>query len=170
VRPHVWMSIPCSSRHLKTSSVSGTAGRGRRPALSGRMWPMSWEEAGPLVTAVVRCDPVICGPDVAPAVTSLEGASRQSAQPRSYADGAGQVAVQLTAVDREGPPDAGVTGTRRARPARTNPAPAWWRRSQAQPEGEASQGDHLPRWQGPRGPAAASRLRWDRGGTRITRL
>jgi hypothetical protein len=32
---------------------------------------------------------------------SLEGASRHSARPRSYADGAGQVGVQPTAVDRE---------------------------------------------------------------------
>jgi hypothetical protein len=52
-------------------------------------------------------------------VTSLEGASRQSAQPRSYADGAGQVGVQRTAVDRERPPDAGATGTWRARPTTT---------------------------------------------------
>jgi hypothetical protein len=28
-----------------TSSVSGTAGRLRRPALSCRMWPVSWQEA-----------------------------------------------------------------------------------------------------------------------------
>ena len=60
------MSIPRSSRHLKTSSVSGTAGRWRRPALSGRMWLVNWQEAGPLVTVVVRCDPVVRGPDVAP--------------------------------------------------------------------------------------------------------
>jgi hypothetical protein len=58
-----------------TPSVSGTARRLRRPALPGRMWPVSWEEAGPRVTAVVRCDPVVRGPDVAPPVTSLEGAS-----------------------------------------------------------------------------------------------
>ena len=49
-----------------TSSVSGTAGRLRRPAASGRMWLVSWEEAGPLVTGVVRCNPVDCGPDVGP--------------------------------------------------------------------------------------------------------
>jgi hypothetical protein len=70
-------------------------------------------------------------------VTSLEGASRQSAQPRAYADGAGQVGVQPTAVDRERPPDAAAPGTRRARPARTNGPPAWWRWSQAELEGEA---------------------------------
>jgi hypothetical protein len=38
-------------------------------------------------------------------------------------------------------------GTRRARPARTNRAPVWRRWSQAQPEGESVQDDHLPRWQ-----------------------
>jgi hypothetical protein len=37
----------------------------------------------------------------APTVTSLEGASRHSVQPRSYADGAGQVGALWTAVDRE---------------------------------------------------------------------
>jgi hypothetical protein len=58
-----------------SSSVSGTAGRLRRPALSDRMWLVTWQEAGPLVTAVVRCNPVVRGPDVAPAVPSLEGAS-----------------------------------------------------------------------------------------------
>src|SRR5215212_8051764 len=70
-------------------------------------------------------------------VTSLEGASRHSVQPRSYADGAGQVGVQPTAVDREGPPDAGATGTWRARSARTNLAQAWiilvWRLPVARP-------------------------------------
>src|SRR5215207_8638809 len=98
---------------------SGTASDRCCPLRSGRSWPG-------------------CGPDVAPAVPSLEGASRQPAQPRSYADGAGQVGTRPTAVDREGPPDAGATGTRRARPARTRRAPAWRQWSQAQPEGEAS--------------------------------
>jgi hypothetical protein len=49
-----------------TSSVRESAGRWRRPALPGRTWHMTWEEAGPLVTVVVRCDPVVRGPDVAP--------------------------------------------------------------------------------------------------------
>ena len=48
-----------------TSSVSGTAGRWRRPALSGRMWLANRQEAGPLLTVVVRCNPVVRGPDVA---------------------------------------------------------------------------------------------------------
>ena len=46
----------------------------------------------------------------------------------TYCDG--QVGVRPTVVDREGPSDAGATGTRRARPARTNRAPAWRRRLQ----------------------------------------
>jgi len=37
------------------------------------MWLVNWQEAGPLVTVVVRWDPVIRGPDVAPAVTSQRG-------------------------------------------------------------------------------------------------
>src|SRR6266516_1773026 len=45
--------------------------------------------------------------------------------------------MRPTAVDREGPPDADATGTRRARPARTTVAPPWRQRSQAEPEGEA---------------------------------
>jgi hypothetical protein len=133
-------------------SVSETRGGLRRPATPARVWPVSWTDGGLVVTVVVRCGPVVRGPDVAPAVTSLEGASRHSAQPRSYADGAGQAGMQPTAVDREGPLDAGATGMRRARPARTNPAPAGWRQSQAQPEGEAR----------PRRPLAslASSRRW----------
>jgi hypothetical protein len=95
------------------------------------------------VTAVVRCDPVVRGPDVAPAVPSLEGSSRQSAQPRSCADGSGQVGVRPTAVDRKRPPGAGATGTRRARPAGINRAPVWRRWSQAEPHSEARPGQPL---------------------------
>jgi hypothetical protein len=32
----------------------------------GRMWLVNWQEAGPPVTVVVRCNPVVRGPDVAP--------------------------------------------------------------------------------------------------------
>ena len=60
------MSIVVCTADLKTSSVSGIRGGSRRLALSGRMRPVSWEEVGPLVTAVVRCDPVVRGPNVAP--------------------------------------------------------------------------------------------------------
>jgi hypothetical protein len=67
-------------------SVSGTAGRWRRPALSGRMWPVSWEEAGPLVTAVVRCDPVVCGPDVARVWPRPSRAWKARSVPSSWPD------------------------------------------------------------------------------------
>jgi hypothetical protein len=36
------------------SSVRESAGGWRRPALPGRTWHMTWEEAGSLVTVVVR--------------------------------------------------------------------------------------------------------------------
>ena len=49
-----------------TSSVSGSLGGSRRPAVGGGVCPVSWADDGPVVTAVVRCDPVIRGPDVAP--------------------------------------------------------------------------------------------------------
>jgi hypothetical protein len=48
------------------SSVRESDGRWRRPALPGRTWHLTWEEAGPLVTVVVRCGPVVRGLDVAP--------------------------------------------------------------------------------------------------------
>src|SRR5215211_5916259 len=135
-RPHKHEEVLLPSESV-ASSVSGIRGAARRPAADGRVCSVSWAVACPIVTGVVRCDPVVRGPDVAPAVPSLEGASRHSVQPRSYADGAGQVGVQPTAVDRERPPDAGATGTWRARPARANRAPGWRRWSQAKPEGEA---------------------------------
>jgi hypothetical protein len=60
------MSIPRSPRHLKTSSVSESPEGPRRPAASGGVCPVTWADDGPVVTGVVRCDPVACGPDVAP--------------------------------------------------------------------------------------------------------
>jgi hypothetical protein len=63
-------------------------------------------------------------------VASLEGASGPRRPAMCYADGAGQTRLRWTGVDREGPPDAGATGTRRPPPARTNRTPAWWRWSQ----------------------------------------
>jgi hypothetical protein len=69
-----------------------TAGRLRRPALSGRMWPVSWEETGPRVTAVVRCDPVVRGPDVAKR-SEPEGALGQSVDARCWATAAGQMVL-----------------------------------------------------------------------------
>ena len=49
-----------------TSSVSGIRGAARRPAAGGGVCPVSWADEGPAVTVVVRCDPVVRGPDVAP--------------------------------------------------------------------------------------------------------
>jgi hypothetical protein len=49
-----------------TSSVSGIRGAARRPAADGRVCTVSWAVDRPMVTVVVRCDPVVRGPDVAP--------------------------------------------------------------------------------------------------------
>jgi hypothetical protein len=49
-----------------TSSVSGIRGAARRPAADGQVCSVNWAVACPMVTAVVRCDPVVRGPDVAP--------------------------------------------------------------------------------------------------------
>jgi hypothetical protein len=49
-----------------TSSVSGIRGAAWRPAANGRVCSVSWAVVCPVVTAVVRCDPVVRGPDVAP--------------------------------------------------------------------------------------------------------
>ena len=48
-----------------TSSVSESRGGWPGAATPGPIGPMSWEDAGPLVTVVVRCAPVVRGPDVA---------------------------------------------------------------------------------------------------------
>jgi hypothetical protein len=62
---------------------------------------VSWQEVVPPVTAVVRCDPVVRGPDVAPAVPSLEGASGPVVPAWLYADAAGYSLLGSTVVDRE---------------------------------------------------------------------
>jgi hypothetical protein len=49
-----------------TASVRESAGWWWRPAADGRFWPVSWEDAEPLMTGVVRCGLVVRGPDVAP--------------------------------------------------------------------------------------------------------
>jgi hypothetical protein len=100
---------------------SGTAGDRCCPLRSGHLWPG-------------------CGPNVAPTVTSLEGASWHSAQPGCSPDRAAQRVSQPTAVVRGGPSGTDATGTRRARPAGTNLARALRRWSPARPEGEARPG------------------------------
>jgi hypothetical protein len=49
-----------------TSSGSEISGASRRPAMSARVGRVSCGDAEPGVTGVVRCDRVVCGPDVAP--------------------------------------------------------------------------------------------------------
>jgi hypothetical protein len=49
-----------------TGSVSGIPGGSQRPAADGRVCSVSWVVTCPMVTGVVRCDPVVRGPDVAP--------------------------------------------------------------------------------------------------------
>jgi hypothetical protein len=49
-----------------TSSVSEISGESWRPAAGGGVCPVTSAEGGPVLTGVVRCDPVARGPDVAP--------------------------------------------------------------------------------------------------------
>jgi hypothetical protein len=49
-----------------TSSVSGISGGSPRPAAGGGVCPVTLADGGPVLTGVVRCDPVVRGPDVAP--------------------------------------------------------------------------------------------------------
>jgi hypothetical protein len=48
-----------------TASVSESLGGSQRPAPSAPAWPVSWADDEPVVTVVVRCGPVVRGPDVA---------------------------------------------------------------------------------------------------------
>src|SRR5215207_436572 len=51
-----------------TSSVSESPVRSLRRATTARVPVLSWADAGPTMTVVVRCGPVVRGPDLAPAV------------------------------------------------------------------------------------------------------
>jgi len=82
-------------------------------------------------TGVVRCDLVVRGSDVAPPGPELGRRSGPVVLAWCYADAPGQTPSGSTVVDREWPPDAGATATRRARPTRINRAPAWRLRSPA---------------------------------------
>jgi hypothetical protein len=64
-RPHKHEEVLLPSESV-ASSVSGIRGAARRPAADGRVCSVSWAVACPIVTGVVRCDPVVRGPDVAP--------------------------------------------------------------------------------------------------------
>jgi hypothetical protein len=59
--------------------VRESAGWWWRPAADGRLWPVSCEDAGPQVIVVVRCNLVVCGPDVAPMWPSGQELGRLSA-------------------------------------------------------------------------------------------
>src|SRR4029450_1713430 len=96
-----------------------------------------------MVTAVVRCDPVVRGPDVAPvwpSGKSLEGVSGQSVQVGCFADGAAQRVSRPTAVIRGEPSGTGATGTRRARPAGATWAPAGQQRASGWDQARATTG------------------------------
>jgi hypothetical protein len=62
VRPSV---VGATGFEPVTPSVSGIQSAAWRPAADGRVCSVSWAVVCPVVTAVVRCDPVIRGPDVA---------------------------------------------------------------------------------------------------------
>jgi hypothetical protein len=139
------------------SSVSGTAGRARRPARSGRKWLVSWQEAGPLVTVVVRCDPVVCGPDVAPMWPQRSRAwkarpstplSRDAVPMAQFSAPADR--PLLSVADRQGP--------MRTRGEHGRRGPGWFGRGgdgdHLNPRVRPVPGDHLPRWQAPGGRAA----------------
>jgi hypothetical protein len=95
-----------------------------------------------MVTAVVRRDPVVRGPDVAPVWprrsrvwTARPGTP---AQPRYYADATAQRAWEPTAVVRGGRSETAGMGAPWARPARMNRLRPDGRWSQAGPEGQVS--------------------------------
>jgi hypothetical protein len=69
-----------------TSSVRESVGWWSRPATSNRVGPMSWDNTEPLVTVVVRCDPVVCGPNVAPMWPQQSRAWKARPVPSSWPD------------------------------------------------------------------------------------
>src|SRR5215216_3690537 len=61
------------------------------------MWLVSWQEAGPIVTAVVRCDPAVRGPDVAPhAVLQRRTEAVGGHRPRRVAPPRGRFSLAAT--------------------------------------------------------------------------
>jgi len=123
---------------------------------------VSWSDDRPPVIVVVRCDPVVRGPDVAPIWPQRSRAWKARPVPSSRPDPTPMAQVRAACcrpLSTERSPDADATGTRRPRPATTNRAPAWRRRSQAEPEGEAR--PRRPRASLAR--AAGPRLLWVRG-------
>jgi hypothetical protein len=117
----------------------------------GRGELLSWEDAGPLVTGVVRCDLVVRGPDVAPlwphrsrAWKARPGSpSTPDATPMAQVRPSGDGSL-LTVRCRQAPMLRACGGHGRRGRSWSGVAA----RSQAEPEGESpAQDDHLARWQ-----------------------
>jgi hypothetical protein len=64
-----------------TSSVSEIFGGSRRPAAGGGVRPVTSADGGPVLTGVVRCGPVVCGPDVAPGLVRSRPVADASGAP-----------------------------------------------------------------------------------------
>jgi hypothetical protein len=117
-----------------TSSVSGISGGTRRPATGGGVCPATSADGGPVLTGVVRCDPVARGPDVAPPWPQRSTRVTPSLPFEWHGDG---TAAEDNAAQR------GSDGLQLGR----------WVRPVLD--------DHEPRWQAPRGCAAALILAGD---------
>jgi hypothetical protein len=66
-----------------TASVSGISGGSRRPAAGGGVCRVTSADGGPVLTGVVRCGPVVRGPDVAPMWPGRSELGRRVRQRRS---------------------------------------------------------------------------------------
>ena len=64
-----------------TASVSEISGESRRPAAGGGVCPVTSANGGPVLTGVVRCDPVARGPVGAPAVPAWKARPVPSSWP-----------------------------------------------------------------------------------------
>jgi hypothetical protein len=115
---------------------------------TGRMELLSWSVSYPPLSAVVPDARMECGPDVAPRSRAWKArpGSPFRRDPRPMAVVGAD--VRPTAVDRERPPDAGATGTRRARPARTKRLRLGADGHKLNRRMRPVRDDHLPRWQG----------------------
>jgi hypothetical protein len=144
-----WLGRPTAP---VTSSVKGSQGRARRPAAGGGGCRLAWADGGPVVTVVVRCGPVVRGPDVAPMwprsrawkarpVPSSWPAATPLPQLRASLD-----RPLLTVSDRQMP-------MLQARGGHGRRGPGWLGRGgdgyHLNPRGRPVLGDYLPRWQGP---------------------
>jgi hypothetical protein len=144
-----------------TASVSGIRGGSQGPAADGREGLLSWAHPGPGVTAVVRCGPVVRGPNVAPGwprpSRALEGASRQrhsrDAMPRTQLSASPR--PLLSVGDRQAPLPGACGGHGRR-------GPPWLGRGgdghQLNQRVRPVLGDALPRGQEPEGSRQPGRV------------